>query len=122
MAGRDVQQSADTVSQTATIANGASLSDAVAMNEGHYPIAIIMPAAWTAASLTFQASVDGSTYNNLYDTSNTEVSVSTAASRAIRLDPADWAWVSYLKVRSGTGGVPVNQGAERLITIVSRPV
>ena len=50
-----------------TIANGASLSDGQSLG-GRTPAIIMMSAAWTAASLTFQGSHDGTTYYDLYIT------------------------------------------------------
>lgn len=106
---------------TATIDNGASLSDAVHVRDQTL-VAVAMPASWTAASLTFQASHDGTTYRDVYDAEGTEFEVAAAASRWIALDPADFASAAYLKVRSGTTGTPVNQGAERAVTLVFRLV
>lgn len=100
-----------------TIANGTSLSDAIEFG-GDALVEIVMPAAWTAAGLTFQVSHDGVTYQNLYDAAGTEVQISVAASRNVRLSPTDWIGVPYLKVRSGTSGTPVNQGAARTIQII----
>ncbi|MCJ7751819.1 MAG: hypothetical protein MUQ65_12115 [Armatimonadetes bacterium] len=46
----------DTATTTATIALSGSLSGAVRIPNGHELAAIIMPAAWDAAGITFQAS------------------------------------------------------------------
>ena len=67
-----------TETQTAVIANGASLSSAVALGAKNL-IAIVFPAAWTAASVTFQASVDGTTFVDIYDSSAELVVASAAA-------------------------------------------
>lgn len=104
-----------------TIANGGSLSGAIDL-AGRTAIRLLMPAAWTAAVLTLQFSPDGVTYNNVYDSFGTEYTIQAAASRAILLVPADFLGVRYLKLRSGTAGAAVNQGADRAITVVSRPV
>lgn len=112
---------------TATIASGASLSGAVDLgivNPGNKMIGIIMPAAWTAASMTFQTSetLDG-TYTDLYDDGGTELSFTVGASRSIglRRDQSDvlGRW-RFIQVRSGTSGTPVNQGAARTITILRK--
>ena len=117
--------------KTVTIANGASLSDAAACaykagpaGSGSYEslVGIVMPGTWTAANLTFQASNDNSTFTDLYNAAGTEVTVTAAASRWIAIDPADFAGVAYLKVRSGTSGSAVNQGANRTIGLVLRAV
>ncbi len=83
--------------------------------------AILMPAAWDAAQLTFQASADGVAWVDLYDASGNEVVVEAAADRAIVVPVNDFLGVRHLKVRSGTAGVPVNQAAPRTLTLVSRP-
>jgi hypothetical protein len=106
---------------TATIANGASLSGAVNLS-GFTLIGIDMPASWTAANLTLQASVDNSTWDNVFDQTGTEVTITAAASRFILLNPADFVSVRYLRVRSGTSGTPVNQGGARTITLIVRAI
>lgn len=105
------------VTRTATIANGASLSDAVELS-GSAVIGIVTPAAWTAADLTLQASHDGSTYNNVYDKDEAEMTIQAGASRYIALEPNLMIGAEKLKLRSGTSGTPVNQGAERVITLI----
>lgn len=103
-----------------TITNGASLSAEVALGD-FVPIGIIMPAAWTAAGLTFQVSGDGAvTWNGLYDSAGNETTFTVAASRYIPLDPNVWIGINDIKIRSGTSGSPVNQGADRILTVVSR--
>jgi hypothetical protein len=106
---------------TATIANGASLSGSVDIS-GKGILRINMPASWTAAVLTFQTSMDNSTFNDLYTAAGTEYTVQAAASRSIILPPADFAGVKYIKVRSGTSGSAVNQGASRDLALVVRPL
>lgn len=107
----------------ATIANGTSLSDAIDLKEGEL-LAISMPSSWTAANLTLQSSKDGgSTWQNVYDKSGTEVTITAAADRYIVLDSslADLLrGVRNLKIRSGTSGAAVNQGAERVIRVLVR--
>ncbi|CAK0744728.1 conserved hypothetical protein [Gammaproteobacteria bacterium] len=103
--------------RTATIANGASLSDAIA-TDGAAVVGIVMPAAWTAANLTFQCSADDVTFANLYDELGTEKTVTASTSRYIYLNPADFSGCDSLKVRSGTAGSAVNQGGDRSIVFV----
>lgn len=105
------------VTRTATIANGASLSDAVQV-DGSTVVGIVMPAAWTTANLTMQASADDSTYNNVYDELGTEKTIVATAARYIALNPADFLGSNSIKVRSGTSASAVAQGAERLVTVI----
>ena len=115
-----VRAYAELSSQEASIANGASLSGAVVLPPAEYLCGISMPAAWTAANLTFQASFDGTTYYDLYDQDGTELNITAAASRHIVLNPDNFWGFKWLKVRSGTTGTPVNQGAARTITLLTR--
>jgi hypothetical protein len=105
-----------------TIANGAALSGAVNLSD-KVLTAIIVPATWTAASLTFQASEDGVTWYDMFDSAGNEetiLSANVVAGRRMYVDPSDFASVDYIKVRSGSTGTPVNQGAARVVTLVSR--
>jgi hypothetical protein len=106
---------------TVTISSGGSLSAAIDLaNQGL--VRIVMPAGWDAAVITLQSSFDGVTYNNLYDQWGGEYTIQAAASRSIVLVPADFVAMRYIKLRSGTSGTPVNQTADRIITILSRLV
>jgi hypothetical protein len=108
--------------QPVTISNGTSLSAAVDLETtagiGARLARIDMPAAWTAANLTFQASTDGVTYNNLFDSSGGEYTVTAAANAAIIVPLADFIGIRFLKIRSGTSGTPVNQAADRTLQLV----
>lgn len=107
--------------RSAVITNSASLSSALDLGTNRLA-QIVIPSSWTTANLTFQTSADGTTYNDLYNAGGTEISVTVGgASRAIVLAPADFISVRYLKVRSGTSGTPVNQGGQRVLTLVLVP-
>jgi hypothetical protein len=95
-----------------TILVNASLSAAVEVRGGLISV-IEMPAAWTAASLTFQTSGDGTNFFNLYDEFGAEVTLTADAARRIRLEPTQWAGINSIKIRSGTAGAPAVQLVER---------
>lgn len=106
--------------QTVTIAQDASASSALKLGGLSTPIAILMPAAWTAAGLSAEISVDGVTYYPVYITAGTLVTITTAASQAVRLSPLDYSGLMYLRFRSvNTGtGAAVTQAAARTLTII----
>lgn len=85
------------------------------------PITIYMPAAWTAADLSFLASFDGITYGNL-EYEGTEVKLTPAAGDVQVLDHFKFKAVRYLKLRSGLAAAEVAQAATRTFTLVSAPV
>lgn len=103
--------------KTATIANGASLSGVIDCGRARLA-KINMPAAWTAASITFQTSADGTTWRDLYDSTGTEYSVTVAANRSIIIPIADFAGSKFLKLRSGASAAAVVQLGDRVLELV----
>jgi len=116
-----------------TIVSGAALTDAIDLpslknagssmtGDGVHLSLIQMPADWTTANLTFEVSVDGSTYAPLYKDDGSEYVVSASTSRVILLNVVDFATIRFIKIRSGTVGTPVNQADTRTLNISFRPV
>ena len=107
----------------ATIAAGASVSGPVPLGALTL-VGISMPAVWTPAFLTFQVSPDGgTTWQELYDGSGNEVTVSAAAGQFIipLLNPSYyWRGINLVQVRSGTVAAPVNQVAAAVVNLVTR--
>jgi hypothetical protein len=99
---------------TVTIATSGTVSTAVDLY-GYSLLGIITPAAMTGTALTVQASHDGSTFNVMYDTDGSALSITSAASRFIALAPQDFASVRHLKLVSGS-----TEAAERTITLAIR--
>ena len=107
--------------QTATIGVGTSLSAEVALGEKTL-VGIVMPAGWDAASLTFQATPDDATFSELQDGAGSAVSFTVSAGVFVQVDPTKWRGITGIKVRSGTSGAPVNQTANRVLTLVTRTI
>ena len=109
--------------RTFTVLSGASVSDDIGL-DGRVPVAIYMPAAWTAAAITFQAAyeIDG-TFYDLYDTAEAEFDITTpVAGKVHTIDPNLFLGVTQLRIRSGVSATPVNQGADRaLIVATAKP-
>ncbi len=104
-----------------TIANGASLSGA-AFLENLELVAVVTPAAWTTAALTFQASFDNVTYVNVWNGGAELAYAAIAASTWVTFDPALFLSMPYIKVRSGTGASAVNQAGGDIVTLVMKPL
>jgi hypothetical protein len=103
-----------TKKQTATIANGATTSDAIDLKTARL-WAIRTPAALTGTAFTFTVSEDCSTYYALYDSTGTAVSWTVAASRyIINVSPTNWLSIRCFKIVSGSA-----EGAERSIIVES---
>jgi hypothetical protein len=107
---------------TVTILNSTSLSTASVDLCHEQLVGIIMPAAWDAAALTFQGSIDGSTWGEVRSAGAafTVASADAIASALVLLDSHVTPAIRFLKVRSGTSGAAVNQTADRVITLLTR--
>jgi hypothetical protein len=104
-----------------TIANGGSAAPPE-LTEGYALVGIEMPAAWTAAALGFEVSIDGATFYTAYDNAGNLLQATVAASRHI-VFPLDSAiYGPFLKVKSVGAGTDVaaNQGAARTLRLVFR--
>lgn len=121
--------------KTVTIAAGATgLSSAFSpAPDGDFAIVgIFMPSTWTAAAITFQASLDRpaltafdsapGNFLDVYDDSGNEVSITAAASRALMLSQSVLIVGRSFKIRSGTSATPVDQTTTRTLTIAFRKV
>jgi len=111
---------AESTTKTVTILNGATgLSGAIDL-EGYQLAAIIMPDTWVSAAITYLASdtLAGTykpVYNNGIEVSGTvaQATVASVADNALALAP-----LRFIKLRSGTAGTPVNQTADRVLTLI----
>lgn len=109
-----------TIDQTVldcTISNGGSLSAGVGLDR-HRLVGISLPAGFEGTTLSFQSSYDGTVWNNVYDATGTEKTVTVAASRRVILSPADFYGIAWIKVRNGPAGAPSNVGADRILKLV----
>ena len=108
-----------TQTQTATISNGQALSSPVLMQSGFKPVALILPSTFDGTKITFQVSLDGSTWSNLRLAfgQSQELDTEAAAGSAIRIE---WmpTWPKQVRIRSGTAASPTNQTADRALTVV----
>lgn len=104
--------------RTALILSGASLSSAVSTGQAGF-FGIQMPSGWTAAGLSMQGSVDGNTWSEIVFYDGTPLAWVVAASQIVLpQSPAQLLGLNWFKFRSGTVGAPVNQGADRTITLL----
>jgi hypothetical protein len=104
--------------ENATISSGAATSSALNM-KNKVLMALKTPSTWTTADITFQVSIDGTNYNDLYDSDGEEVTFTVVAGKQqYSKDPIAYIPFNYLVIRSGTTATPVNQAGDRTITAV----
>jgi len=113
---------------TATIASGASLSGAVnfdsTININNVRLfGVDMPDPWTTANIVvYQKHVDG-TYKPVKDEDGNDLTIATIAGGICRFsNPSQYSALTDIKLLSGSVATPVNQGADRIITLVLRAI
>lgn len=103
-----------------SIPNGTSVSNVVTVGSGEI-VGIIMPAAWTAADITFESTLlDGTTFGQVFDDANAAIKATSPAAGAIvnfRRGTAP-RFVGPFRLRSGTVAAAVNQGGTRVVGVV----
>jgi hypothetical protein len=85
----------------------------------------VVPANWTTAGISLQASVDGgTTWAELTTVAGTPYAIGSLTggtlSYYIAIDPTTLRGVMALKIRSGTQALPVNQTNAVTLTLVTR--
>lgn len=109
-------------SKSVTILNGASLSGASADLAGNVLVAVITDSAWDTNAMTFQGSLDGTNWFNIFN-GGTEYSLAAiVASTFFAVDRDLFVGARYVKVRSGTSGAAANQNGDAVVTLVIRPI
>jgi len=108
-----------TTSKSLTIANGEAVTEAFEM-ANHAGGIVLMPAAWTAASIGFQISTTaGGTFYPLYDSDGSLVEISSPAVDNAYSIPAEVFGAAWVKLWSQDGAASdTNQGAERTIGVI----
>ena len=104
-----------------TILKGESLSDGVDCSEGTI-VRITVPQEFTEANLTFQTSSDGNLYNDLYDETGEEITITAHPDTTIVVAGAWVKSIGFLKLRSGTREHPVEQRKDDVLFAVALEV
>lgn len=99
---------------TATIPSG-GVSEAIELGGGT-PTMVVLPDVFTGTQLSFQVSIDGTSYHNLYSGAG-EVLLPVAAGVGVPLVPGWFAGLHSVKFRSGTAAAPTAEGAARELTV-----
>ena len=109
---------------TVTIPAGTSTSETIPLGNGVRQLAgLQMPAAWGAASLTFDGSHDGTTFVPIHHGAGAytiTAAQGAAASLGVSLAAEAFAPWPYVRIRSGVIGTYVNQTAARSIVALIR--
>ena len=82
--------------------------------EGMLLCGVQFPAAMTGTAITFDFSLDNSTWVDVKETDGTEVSYTVSAGDVVRVDPSGWAFASNGYIRVTSNG---NEAADRSLTL-----
>ena len=82
--------------------------------EGMLLCGVQFPAAMTGTAITFDFSMDNSTFVDVIETDGTDVSYSVSAGDVLRVDPSGWAFASNGFLRVTSNG---NEAADRKIIL-----
>jgi hypothetical protein len=80
-------------------------------------VGILMPSAFTGATIELEGSIDGTNFYDIYNTDGSALSITVGTDRLIALVPSDLACVRYLRIVSAS-----SEAAERTINIIVRPL
>lgn len=107
-----------TVNRAATVAitSGQTVSNGIDLGELAV-VGLITPAALTSVAITFQASADNMTYNQVTTRDATVYSVTVSASKHVVIPPADLCGIRWIKVVGGSA-----EGGDRDIILLLRAV
>jgi len=104
---------------TATIPSGSNVSNAIDCNDRSV-LGFVAPAAWTAATLQIEVSVDGTNWiTSIFDSTATAAGLlaSLTAGAGYSVDLIALTPWQYIRFKSGA-----NQGAARTFSVVTRPI
>lgn len=102
---------------TLTIPGGANQSTAFDLR-GYRPVALLLPFGWTPAPVSFGVQLAGGGLNHLCASSGAQIVMNPPAINCHCLLDGWFATAESLVVFSGTQAAPVNQAAQRLLTLI----
>ena len=108
---------------TITFPSGTALSSGIDLRSpdlfGFAPLIFITPAAWTAARVSAQLSLDGITWTDIHMLAGEVATTGTVlANQAHVFDGYPLRGIPFVRFRSGIAATPVNQAAERVVTVI----
>ena len=104
------------ISKTALIDISADNSNSLGVaTDGMLLCGIQFPAAMTGSSVTFDFSMDNSTFVDVKETDGTDVTYTISVGDMVRVDPSGWAFAStgFLRVVSSN-----SEAADRTINLI----
>lgn len=111
----------NSITQTVTIAAGASLSGASTKYPGYRLVGICTASTWDAAKVSFAVSNDNVTYFALHSGTAEYELASITGAWAVPVEVKYFIPWDYVKVRSGISTAATNQADDTIVTLVFMP-
>ena len=103
------------ISKQALIDVSADASNSLGVKtDGMLLCGVQFPAAMTGSNITFDFSMDNSTFVDVKETDGTDVSYTVSAGDIVRVDPSGWAFASNGYIRVTSDG---NEAADRKLIL-----
>ena len=103
------------ISKTALIDISADNNNSLGVQtEGMLLCGIQFPAAMTGSNVTFDFSMDNSTFVDVKETDGSDVTYTVSVGDIVRVDPSGWAFASNGYIRVTSDG---NEAADRSLTL-----
>ena len=104
------------ISKLALIDVSADNNDSLGVQtEGMLLCGVQFPAAMTGSAITFDFSMDNTTWMDVKETDGTEVSYTVSVGDVVRVDPSGWAFASIGFLRVTSDG---NEASDRKINLI----
>ena len=110
------------ITETVTIAAGASLSGASTKHAGYSLVGVQTASTWDAAKITLAGSLDGTNFFPVRTNAAEYEIASVTAAACVAIDPAVTHMWHYFKARSGTSGAATNQVDATVVTLVFKAI
>jgi hypothetical protein len=111
----------NSITQTVTIAAGASLSGASTKYPGYRLCAVITASTWDAAKISFQGSVDGTNYFVIKPKGTEYECAAVTGAALVPIEPQYFLIPDTIKVQSGISTAATNQVDATIVTLVFMP-
>ena len=103
------------ISKLALIDVSADNNDSLGVQtDGMLLCGVQFPAAMTGSAITFDFSMDNSTFVDVKETDGTDVTYTISVGDMVRVDPSGWAFASNGYIRVTSNG---NEAADRSLTL-----
>ena len=112
----------NSITETVTIAAGASLSGASPSRPGYRLVSVVTASTWDAAKIAFQGTLDGTNYFVVKPKGTEYECASVTGAAIVPVEPQYFIGIDRIKVQSGISTAATNQVDDTVVTLVFMPL